>query len=80
MDKTTSCRKVGAFCRLFFAKEQRKALKERLDFFTVRQIGAARDVSTTSFYGHMFDSDMEQGTDSYTSSGSQCFTEATIPA
>ena len=27
MDKATPCRKVGAFCGLFFAKEQGKALK-----------------------------------------------------
>ena len=27
MDNTMSCPKVGAFCQLFFAKEQRKALE-----------------------------------------------------
>ena len=39
MDKTTSCRNVGAFCRLFFAKVQKKVLKGQpygnllVDFF-----------------------------------------------
>ena len=31
MDKTMSCRKVGDFCRLSYAKEQRKALKGKND-------------------------------------------------
>ena len=41
MNKTTSCCKVGAFCQLFFAKEQNEALKEKpdknfqVDFFAV---------------------------------------------
>ena len=63
-------RKVGAFCRLFFAKEQRKALKRKpnrnlqVNFFAVCQIGTACNVPTTSFQDHiMFDSNTEQGTD-----------------
>ena len=53
MDKTTSWRKVGAFCGLFFAKEQKKALKGKpdsilqVDFSSVLQIGVA------TFYGHI---------------------------
>ena len=31
MDKTRSCHDVGAFCGLFFAKEQGKALKGQPD-------------------------------------------------
>ena len=51
--------KQYAFCPLFFAKERKKAFKEKLegnlqvDFFAVRQIGAARDMPTTSFYDHI---------------------------
>ena len=53
-----SCRKVGEFCRLFFAKEQRKALKGKpdrnlqVDVFAVRYIGVVRDVPTKSFYDY----------------------------
>ena len=42
MDKATSCRNIGAFCWLFFAKEQREALKGQpegnllVDFFAER--------------------------------------------
>ena len=49
------CRKVGAFCRLFFAKERGKALKGKPDgnfqvgVFTVRQIDAALDVPLQAF-------------------------------
>ena len=59
MDKTTSCRKLGAFCGLFFAKGQRKALKARpdgnflRDVFAVLQTGAALDVPTATFYDHI---------------------------
>ena len=59
MDKTMSWRKVGAFCGLFFAKERRKALKGKpdsilqVDFSSVIQTGAARDVPTVTFYGHI---------------------------
>ena len=59
MDKKTPCPKVGAFFKLFFDKEQMKALKGKsnenllVDFFTERQIGASHDVATKSFYDHI---------------------------
>ena len=69
MDRTTSSCNVGTFCRLFSAKERRTVLKGKPDgnlqvyFFSVHEIGAACDVPIASFYSHMFDSNMEQGTD-----------------
>ena len=59
MDKTTSWHKVGTFCGLFVVKEWRKTLKGKpdknlyVDFFSVRQIRAARYVPIASFYGHI---------------------------
>ena len=55
MDKTTSYRKVDAFCGLFFAKERGKGLKGnpdgnfQVDVFAVRQIY----VPSASFYDHI---------------------------
>ena len=47
----------GAFCRLFFAKEQRKALKAWEELvgwlFHCTLDGAARDVPTTRFCDHL---------------------------
>ena len=54
--KQQSSRKIGEFCGLFFAKEQRKGLKGKpdenllIDFFAVCWVGAGRDAPTASFY------------------------------
>ena len=81
-----SCQKVGAFCQ-HDAKERRKALKKKpdknleVDFFVVCWIGAARDVPTTSFYvftNNCFVVISIRKQMAHPSSGSQCFSEATI--
>ena len=54
-----SCHSVGAFCGLFFATKQQKALKGKpdgnfqVDAFAVSQIGAALDVPNARFYDHI---------------------------
>ena len=53
------CRKVGAFYRIFFAKEGRKTLKGKpggkfqVDLFAVCQISTSGGVPTKSFYNHV---------------------------
>ena len=64
MDKTISCRKVGGFCRLFFAKERMKALKGKPDGnlyarLVLPEIFLLKACTITQ----LFDSDTEQSTD-----------------
>ena len=70
MDKTTSCCKVGAFCRLFFAKELRRSWKGsmtetcRLAFSLYARLVLPVMFLLKAFtITYLFDSNMEQGTD-----------------
>ena len=73
MDQITSCCKVDAFYRLFFAKERRKTMKGKpdgnlqVDFSLYARFfaGVALPIMFVleGFYDHIIDSDMEQGAD-----------------